>query len=170
MFCSAIEKLAKVGRCFCHGAADIAVQEIGIIAGLDEWRSAGGAGIGVQDRVLGVEGGKIARRKDVPCNRAGAGLGENLNATIAQAIKLGGEGVLIDDDFANRGFGRNLSAGKAVNVDLAAIGAGGRTGESLQFAGQFVGIVGERVKILALDDSWRWHWIAARCRWWTSRR
>ena len=86
------------------------------------------------------------------CNRAGAGLGENLNATIAQAIKLGGEGVLIDDDFANRGFGRNLSAGKAVNVDLAAIGAGGRTGESLEFAGQFVRIVGKRVKILALDD------------------
>jgi hypothetical protein len=82
----------------------------------------------------------------------GAGLGENLDASVAEAVVLRGEGILVDANFADGGFGRKLSAGEAVDVDLAAVGTGRGTGESLEFVGELIGIVGERVEVCALDD------------------
>ena len=59
---------------------------------------------------------------------------------------------MIDADFKDGGLGWDLAAFKTVNVDLPAVWAGGGTGQRLQFVLQFVGIVGERVEIAAIDD------------------
>ncbi len=48
-------------------------------------------------------------------------------------------------------FGGKLSAGKAVNVNLPSVGAGRRTGKRVQLILQFIGIIRQRVQILALD-------------------
>ena len=83
---------------------------------------------------------------------AGAGFGVDFNAAVTQPVKLRGKGVLIDDDFADVLFGGNLSAGEAVNINLAAIGAGRWACQGLQFGGELIRIVGERVEVRALDD------------------
>ena len=80
----------------------------------------------------------------------GAGLSENFDAAIAELVVFGGEGILIDANFANGGFGRKLAPGEAVNIDLTTVGTGSRTRERLQIVLEFVGIVGEGFQIFAL--------------------
>ena len=60
-------------------------------------------------------------------------LGKNLDAPVAEFVILRRERILVDADFANRGFRRKLPAGKTVNVNLTAIGPGRGSGERLQF-------------------------------------
>ena len=82
----------------------------------------------------------------------GAGLGEDLDTAVADAVVLGRKGVLVDADFADGGLWWKLAAGEAVDVDLAAVGAGGGTGERGEFAGKLVWIIGKGIQILALND------------------
>src|SRR5579884_1231867 len=81
----------------------------------------------------------------------GSGLGEDLDATVAQLVVLGRERILIDANLADRRLGRNLPAGESIDVDLPAIGADRRTGERLQIRGEIVRVIGQRVEILALQ-------------------
>ena len=88
----------------------------------------------------------------LPVKLLRAGLGDDLDAAVADAIVFGGERVLIHADFEDVGFGRNLAAFKAVNINLAAVGPGGRTGECLQLVLQFGRVVGEHIDGTAFDD------------------
>ncbi len=69
--------------------------------------------------------------------------------TAAELVVFGGEGVLIDADFANRFLGRKLAAAEAIDVNGAAIGSGAGSGERLQGVGEIVGIVGEGGEVFA---------------------
>ena len=80
-----------------------------------------------------------------------ARLGENLNTPVAQFVVLGRKWVLVDANFANRGLGWKLPAGKSVDVDLPAVGPGGRASQRFQILLQFIGIVRQSFEILALD-------------------
>ena len=75
-----------------------------------------------------------------------AGLGDDLDAAVSDAVEFGGEGILVDAHFEDGGLGRNLAALESVDVDLAAVGSCGGAGECLQLILEFVGIVGERVE------------------------
>ncbi len=81
----------------------------------------------------------------------GAGLGEDLDTPKAELVELCAVGVLVDADFSNGGFGRQLPAGKTVNVDLAAARPGGGTGECGEFIGKLIRVVRECVEVFALD-------------------
>ena len=117
-----------------------------------EWNTRGSGTCRQQDRILRVESRVVAAGLDLAVQLVGAGLGEDLDAAVAQAVVLGGKWILVDADFADRRLRRNLAAGESVDINLSAVGARRRTGQRLQFALQFVGIVGERVQVLALDD------------------
>ncbi len=82
----------------------------------------------------------------------GAGFGEDFDAPVAQFVVLRRKGVLVDADFADRRFWRKLPAGESIDINLPAAGACRRTGQRIEFVLQFVGIVGERIEIFALDD------------------
>ena len=77
---------------------------------------------------------------------------QDFDAAVTKFVVFGGKGILIDSNLADGGFWRKLPGGEAVNVDLTAVRTGGRTSESLEFRLQFVGVVGKRLKILALHD------------------
>ncbi len=87
----------------------------------------------------------------MPCSLVGAGLGEDLDASVTELVEFRGEWVLVDSYFADGGLGRELPAGKSVDVDLASVGAGRRPGERVQLILQLIGIVRERVQVFALD-------------------
>ena len=70
-----------------------------------------------------------------------AGFGEHFDAAVTDFVKLGRERILVDANFTNRFFGRQLPGGEAVNVKLAAVGPGGWSSECLQVGEQFVGII-----------------------------
>jgi hypothetical protein len=106
----------------------------------------------IEEGVLGVERGVVACDLHLAVEFVGTGLGEDLDAAIAEAVVLRGEGILIDADFADGGFGRELAAGESIDVNLAAIGTCGGAGERGELVLQFVGIVGERVEIFAFDN------------------
>src|ERR1019366_51115 len=61
-----------------------------------------------------------------------AGLGEDLDAAVAQLGELGRERILVDAHFADRVLGRELTAAESVDEDLAAFRAGGGSGQRLQ--------------------------------------
>ena len=77
-------------------------------------------------------------------NRVRARLGKNLDAAEAGPFVLGRERIGIDADFADGGLVGQVAAGKAIDVDLSAVGPGARSRHRLQRRGEFVGIVGER--------------------------
>src|SRR2546430_17089021 len=77
---------------------------------------------------------------------------QDFDAAVTKFVVFGGKGILIDSNLADGGFWRKLPGGEAVNVDLTAVRTGRRTSESLEFRLQFVGVVGKRLKILALHD------------------
>src|SRR5207248_11475838 len=79
----------------------------------------------IEDAVAVVDGDGAA----IPVR---SGLGEDLDAAESEAVVLGGEGVLVDADLADRLLGRKLAAAEAVDIDLPAIGSGARSGERLQ--------------------------------------
>src|SRR6478609_10331142 len=81
----------------------------------------------------------------------GARLGENLNPAKAHTVILRGKRILVDANFPDGRLWRKLATGKTVNVNLPAIGPGGRTGQCLKFRLQLVGIVRKRVKVFAAD-------------------
>ena len=66
--------------------------------------------------------------------------GQNLNTAVTQFVVFRGEGILVDSYFADGRFRRQLSTRKPVNVDLAAVGARGRSSQSLQVVLQIVGM------------------------------
>jgi hypothetical protein len=50
-----------------------------------------------------------------------AGFGEDFDAAVTEAIVFGGKWIAVDANLAYSGFGGELSAGEAVNVNLAAV-------------------------------------------------
>ena len=104
-----------------------------------------------EERIAGVQGIVVEAGKELAAKLVHAGLGEDLDAAVAQTVVLGREGVGIDADLANGGFGRKAPAGKAVDVNLAAVGAGRGPGEGLQVVLQLVRIVRQGVEIGALQ-------------------
>ena len=73
------------------------------------------------------------------------------DAAVAKLVVLRGKRILIDTNFANGSFRRQLPGREAVNVNLAAIRARGWPGERLQFRLLVVRVIGESVEILALQ-------------------
>ena len=55
-----------------------------------------------------------------------AGLGEDFDPAVSQPVVFGGEGILIDANLTNGRFGRQRATRESIDVDLPAIGAGGR--------------------------------------------
>ena len=80
-----------------------------------------------------------------------ARLGQYLDASVAELVEFRGEGILVDSYFPDGGFRRKLSSGKAVDVNLAAVGAGRRPGERIELILQLIWIVGECIQVFALD-------------------
>ena len=108
--------------------------------------TAGGEGI------AGVEGIVVALEIDLAMELVRTGLGENLSASVAETIVFGGEGILVDANFEDRRFRRQLAAAESINIDFAAVGSGGRASQCGEFVGQLVGIVRERAEVVALED------------------
>src|ERR1700745_2035550 len=98
--------------------------------------------------ILRVERGIVAIYGNLAVPFVSARLGEDFDTAVADFVVLGGKRVLIDADFADGRLWGQLSGGKSVNIELAAIRAGGRAGESGQVALQFVGIIRERFEFL----------------------
>ncbi len=76
-------------------------------------------------------------------------LGKNLDSPIAQLVIFGGEGILVDADFADRRLWRQLPRSKSIDINLSAIRPRRRTGERLQLRRQLVRIVREGIEVLA---------------------
>ena len=93
----------------------------------------------MNERVLRVEGGRIAEDVNLAVDAAGTGLGGDLDSAKAERIVLGGERVLVDLDLADGGFGRELAAGEAVDIDLRRVRAiAASKGEELLLEGSVV--------------------------------
>src|SRR6202011_3345468 len=97
-------------------------------------------------------GGVIPACHDHSMQMVRTRLGQYLDAAVTQFVVFRGEGILVDSYFANRRFRRQLSTGKPVYVDLSAVRTGCRSGQRIQLVLQLIGIVRERVQILALDN------------------
>ncbi len=92
-------------------------------------------------------------KKAWPRILVGAGLGENLDATVAEAVVLGGEGVAVDAYLADGFLRRQAPAREAVEVDLRlAVHARGGAGQSLQRFGETFGVVRQSVEVGAAQD------------------
>ena len=109
-------------RFLADGTADIAVEESGVVARL------GAAG----KRIFGIERGIVALQLRAAVPLVGSRLGENFDAAVAELVVFGRKRILIDADFADRGFWRELAGGEAINIYLAAVRTGGRARESLE--------------------------------------
>ena len=81
-----------------------------------------------------------------------ARFGEHLDAAKSKLVVLSGIRVLIDANFANRRLRRQLPAGEAVDVNLAAIRPGSRPSQRAQLRRQLIRIIRQRIQILAADD------------------
>ena len=92
----------------------------------------GGLGLILQDGILRVKGGVVSAGLCLAVEVVGAGLGEDLNAAVAEAVVLGRKRILVDANFADGRFRRQLAAGESVDVDFTTIGSRGWTGEGLQ--------------------------------------
>src|SRR5260370_37074418 len=103
-------------------------------------------------RIATVKRRRGSREKGLAVELVGAGLGENLDAAVAELVVLRGKWILVDADFADGSFGRESSGGETVGINLTAVWAGRGAGKRLQFGLEFVGIIGERFEILALHD------------------
>ena len=130
------------------GPPDRAVEEVLVIR-----RRAG-------DEVAGVPRRVVAAGLNMSVQLFGARLGQDLDAAVSQLVELRGKRILIDTNLADRRLGRQVAAGKAVDVNLAAAVSRRGTGQRGQFVLHLVRIVGERVQILAAQH----HGIAVVCR------
>ena len=117
-------------------AANLAIGVVGLVVGQRVAR--------IEDRV-GIEKG------DGAAQLVGARLGENLDAAEAQPVEFGGKGILVDADLADGFLGRQLAAAETIDVDLPAVGTGAGAGQRLQRVGKIVGIVRQRLQVVALD-------------------
>ena len=72
-------------------------------------------------------------------------------AAKADAVIFGREGIGIDADFANRGFGRETSTREAIDKELRSVGARRRAGKSVQLILQVIGIVGEHGEVFRFE-------------------
>ena len=86
-----------------------------------------------------------------PWNLSVPGLVKTLDAAKAQPVKLRRERILIDANLADGRLGRQLATGKAVDVDLAAVGTGRGAGQRRELGGEFVRVVRERIEVRALN-------------------
>ena len=93
-------------------------------------------------RVQRVIGDVVA---EIGVELVGSGLGQNLDSTEAELVELRRERILIDPDFTNRAFGRDLAATEAVDEDTRAIWSGGRSGEGGEICREVIRVVRERV-------------------------
>ena len=109
-------------------------------------------GLACKERIGGAERGVGPPAANAAGKFLGAGLGDDFDAAIAHAIELGGERILIHADFEDVGFGRNLAAFEAVDIDLAAIGAGSWPSQRLQLVFKLRGVVGECVDGAAFEN------------------
>src|SRR5581483_5465708 len=108
-----VEHVEEVGGLLAERTADVAHGGIEIV----ERRLA-------YDRVAGVEGRCGSEASEVSLELLRAGLGDDLDAAIADAVELSRKGILVDADFKDGGFGRDLAAFEAIDIDLAAAGTG----------------------------------------------
>src|SRR5207244_13218671 len=90
-------------------------------------------------RVAVIDNGIAEIKERAAVKLIGARLGENLDASVSQLVVLGGEGVLVDADLADRLLRGQAAAGKAVDTDLPAVRPRGWAGELLQVARDAVG-------------------------------
>src|ERR1019366_894462 len=125
------------------GALAERAAEVGGVHAAGKIRLVGGDGIaGVKNAFAVVEAQAAA-------NLVASRLGEDFDAAEAELVVFGGEGVLIDADFADGFLGRALPAAEAIDVNGAAIGSGAGSGRRLQGGGDSVGIGGEGGQIRA---------------------
>ena len=126
---------------FIDGPTEATAEEAGLVGGF-----VGGK------RVARVE--RLVREVEecVAAELVGTGLREDLDAAEADAIELGGVGVLIDADFADGRFGRDAAAGEAVDENLTAVGSGTGAGEGLELLRELVGVVGEGFQLFGTED------------------
>src|SRR5262249_32622669 len=134
-------EIDEKGRFFADGPADVAAE-----LPLLEWR------FGRSERIPGVEYIVAVIEESAPTVLVRSRLGEDLDATITQALVFGGEGILIDAYFADRFLRWKPPAREAVNIDLASVGASAGTGKGLQVGSQIVRVVGEHVEIGAFEN------------------
>ena len=134
------EDAGEDGSGLGEGPVQVAVEHVGVIG-----RLRGDEGVGSVERRV------VALHPEVAVQLVGAGLGEDLDASEAQRVVLRRVGILVDADLADGGFGRQLSAGESIHVELRA-GLGIGAGDGLELRLHFVGIVGEGAKIVALHD------------------
>src|SRR5208282_5917185 len=87
-----------------HRPTDVSVKDFGVIAWLFR-----------HERIEGVEGGRITIHQDLAMHLVRSRLGENLDASVAQLVVLGGERVLVDANLTDGRLGRELAGGKSVN-------------------------------------------------------
>ena len=136
---------------------DLAAVEIQEVAGALAERSADVGGEHAARKIGLVGGDGVARvesalavvETQAAADLVAAGLGEDFDAAEAEPVVFGGEGILVDADFANGFLGRKLAAAEAIDVDGAAVGSGAGTGERLQGVGEIVGIVGQGGEVFA---------------------
>src|SRR5207302_7277791 len=98
-------------------SADIAVIKDGVVGRL--------RGVALE-RIPGIKSGIVAADHELAMQFVGTGLGENFDAAVAELVVFGGKWILIQANFANRGFRRKLPGREAVDINLAAVGTGGR--------------------------------------------
>src|SRR5215469_10954369 len=133
-------RVDKEGCLLRERPAQVPVENFRVVAGL--YRNI---------RVLRVENRIAVVEEKLPVELVAARLGEDFDAPISQLVILRRKRILVDANLANCRLRRQLPAGKSVNVNLPAIGPGRRTRQRLQLRLQFVGIVGERLQVLAFD-------------------
>src|SRR5579863_965048 len=75
--------------------------------------------------------------------------GKDFNPSVAQFVVLGRKRVLIDSDFADRFFGRQLAAAESVDVNRSAARPGRGSGESLEVSRQVLWTISEGLKVAA---------------------
>ena len=83
-------------------------------------------------RIAGIQGIVAEIEIYVSVELIRAGLGENFDTAVAQLVEFRRERILVDADFANGILGRQCSAGKSVDVDLASTRPGGRACQRFQ--------------------------------------
>src|SRR5690349_21039705 len=73
---------------------------------------------------------------------------ENFDPPKAEFVVLRSKWILIDPDFPDRFFARQLSTAEAVNENLASGGAGGWSCKRLEIGREILRVVGQRLEIV----------------------
>ena len=110
-------------RCFlAERAAEVSVVHFGIVPRL---RSGAGKWI------ARVQPGGIAVNHELAVEFVGPRLGKHFDPSKAEVIVFRGKWILIDANFANGRFGRQLAARETVDINLSAVWSSGGAGECL---------------------------------------